>query len=126
MANRTTAAEVLAIMDNCQVSESDITTHYIPTANALVTKIYEDNTEMTDTLLEEVERWLTAHLIAVSRSRTTTNEKVGDASVSYTGTFSEGLKSTPYGQMVLALDITGMMGRIGKRVASIYAVTSFK
>ena len=122
---RTTATEVLAIMDNCQVSEADITNHYIPTANALVTDILGDDTEIGDTLLEDIERWLTAHLITVSRWRTTTDEAIGVVRVKYTGQFGKMLESTPYGQMVLTLDTTGKMGRSGKQRANIYTITSF-
>ena len=125
MAVRTTAAEVLAIMDNCQVSESDVTTYYISVATLLVDDILGDDTVLGDTMKAAIEQWLTAHLIAVSRSRTTTEEKVGDASLKYTGRFGEGLKSTPYGQMVLTLDSTGKMAKSGQRGASIYAITSF-
>ncbi|OFY64753.1 MAG: hypothetical protein A2Y71_06170 [Bacteroidetes bacterium RBG_13_42_15] len=125
MANRTTAAEVLAIMDNCSVSSDDITTHYITAANALVTSILGDDTDIGSTLLEEIERWLTAHLIAVSRWRSTQTEKVGEVSVKYTGFFGKMLESTPYGQMVLTLDTTGKMARSGKGRASIYGVKSF-
>ena len=57
--------------------------------------------------------------------RTTSDEKIGDVSVKYTGKWGELLKSTPYGQMALALDITGKLARAGKTGASIYAVKSF-
>ena len=123
---RTTATEVKAIMDNCQVSDDDITDHYIPAANAIVTKVLGDDSDIGATLMEEVERWFTAHMIASSRWRTTKSDKVGDIQVQYTGEFKQDLSSTPYGQMVKQLDITGKMMNIGKRAAGIYAVTSFE
>jgi hypothetical protein len=121
----TTAAEVLKIMDNCSVAELDITTNYIPAASALITKVFEDDTEIGSTLQEEIERWFTAHMIACSRFRTAEQEKIGDASIKYTGKWSEGLRSTPYGQMVLQLDFTGKMAALSKRRMRLIAIKSF-
>ena len=122
---RTTATEVKAIMDNCPVSDDDVTNHYISAASALVTGVFGDDADIGDTLIEEIERWFTAHMIASSRYRTLTSERLGDASVSYTVQFRENLSSTPYGQMVLQLDITGKMGDVGKKAARIRAIKSF-
>jgi hypothetical protein len=124
MAVRTTSAAVIQIMDNCTVSTTIIDTLIIA-ASAVIDKVFEYDTVMTDVMLTEVEKWLTAHMIATTLSKTTTEEKVGDASVKYTGKYGEGLKSTPYGQMVLLLDVTGLMGNSGKQAASIYAVPGF-
>jgi len=125
---RTTAAEVRLIMDNLTtdvMSDTDVDS-YILGANALVTKILGTDTTIGSVLLEDIERWFTAHMIACTRHRTTTEEKLGDAAVKYTGVFKEQLSSTPYGQMVLQLDTTGKMGLIGKKAASTKAVTSFE
>lgn len=122
---RTTAAAVLAIMDNCQVSSDDIDDYYIPTANVLITQIFEDDSEMEDSELTAIEQWFTAHMLASSRHRSAKTEKVGTASVTYTGTFKEYLSSTPYGQMVLQLDRTGLMADAGLKAASIRAIKSF-
>ena len=121
---RTTADEVKLIMDNLTLSDPIIDS-FILGANALVTKILGDDTTIGAVLLEEIERWFTGHMIASTRHRSTIKEKIGDASVEYTGKFLENLSSTPYGQMVMQLDITGKMSNIGKRAASIYAVKSF-
>jgi len=124
MANRTTAAEVKQIMDDCTLDDT-IVDVYIVAANALVTKVLGDDTNIGTVLIEEIERWFTAHMIASTRWRTTTDEKLGDASVKYTGVFKENLSSTPYGQMVKQLDITGKMANIGKRSAKMYAAIEF-
>lgn len=121
---RTTAAEVKEIMDNC-ILEDDIVDVYIVGANALVTKILGNDTTIGSVLIEEIERWFTAHMIASTRHRSTKKEKTGEASVEYTGQFRENLSSTPYGQMVIQLDVTGKMSDVGKRNASIYAIPSF-
>lgn len=125
MAARVTVAEVKLIMDNCSLDDS-IVDAYILAANALVTSILGTDTSIGTVLLKEVERWYTAHLIACTTWRTTTKEKIGEASVEYTGQFRENLSSTPYGQTVLQLDITGKMGLIGKKAVSTKAVTSFE
>lgn len=121
---RVTYDEVEQILDSCTLGETIIDV-YIEAANALVTKILGDDTTIGATLLKEIERWFTAHMIASTLWRTTAKEKVGDASVEYTGEFKENLSSTPYGQMVMQLDITGKMGNLGKKAAGVYAITSF-
>ena len=125
---RTTPAEVRLIMDN--LTEADLSNTIIDTyilgANALVTKILGDDTTIGAVLMEDIERWFTAHMIASTRWRLASKEKVGQASVEYTGEWKQDLSSTPYGQTVKLLDTTGKMSNIGKRAASIFAVTSFE
>ena len=121
---RTTADEVKEIMDNCTLTDA-VVDSFITGANALVTFILGSDTAIGNTLRGEVEKWFTAHMIACTLHRTTETERLGDASVKYTGQFRENLASTPYGQMVMQLDPTGKMGNIGKKGASMYAVTSF-
>jgi len=124
MAVRTTSAEVLQILDSCTLS-STIIDVFIASASRLVDVVYEDDTTMTSSQLEDVELWLTAHMISSTLHRTTSKETIGDTSVSYTGYWSKNLESTPYGQMVLILDTTGLMGNVGKQAASITAVKGF-
>jgi len=128
MAARTSAAEVRLIMDNLtedNLSDTRVES-FILGANALVTKILGDDSSIGTVLLEDIERWFTAHMIASTVWKTTTEEKLGDATVKYTGEWKQNLSSTPYGQMVLQLDITGKMANIGKKGAGIYAITSFE
>jgi len=124
---RTTATEVRLIMDNLTTDAASDTVidSFILGANALVTKILGDDTSIGAVLLEDIERWFTAHMIACTIHRTTTEEKLGEATVKYTGEFKQDLSSTPYGQMVKQLDITGKMANIGKKGAGIFAVISF-
>ena len=121
---RTTAAEVKAVMDNCTVADAVVDV-LIESASALVTKILGTDAYIGSVLLESVEMYFTAHMIASTLDRTTKSVKIGQVSAEYTGTFRENLSSTPYGQMVLTLDFTGKMGDIGKKRASIHAITSF-
>lgn len=125
MAVRTTHDEVLDIMDSgCTVGHT-IIDRLIIAASAVVDEVFENDTDVSATLLEEIECWLTAHMIASTLWRTTSEEKIGDASAKYTGQWGKKLESTPYGQMVLILDTTGKMARSGKIAASIFAVKSF-
>jgi hypothetical protein len=120
---RVSAIEVKEIMDNCTVIDAVVDT-FIDASTALIDKIYAD-TIVTDALLKEIERWLTAHMLASTLARTTSDEKLGDASVKYTGQWGKKLESTPYGQMVLVLDPTGLMANTGKMSATITAVNEF-
>ncbi len=124
MAVRTTATEVKQIMDNCTLADATVEA-YIVGANAWINNILGTDTTLGDTLLETLEQWFTAHMIAVSTCRTTSKEKLGEAAAEYTGTWGMKLNSTSYGQMVLTLDTTGLLAIAGKASASIYAITSF-
>jgi hypothetical protein len=121
---RVTAAEVREIMDNCTLTDIAISP-FIGGATEIVSKVFANDTSITTALLKEIERWFAAHMIASTVFRTTSEEKLGDASLVFTGKWEEGLKSTPYGQMVLTIDVTGLMANTGKMAASIYAVNEF-
>ena len=122
MAVRTTANDVKVIL-NTSLSDT-IVDRFISIANLSVNDIL-NGSGLGEDILEEIECWLAAHMIASTRDRTTETEKVGDAEVKYTGKFGEELKSTPYGQMVLTLDTTGAFASSGKRKAYIKAIKSF-
>jgi hypothetical protein len=122
---RVTISEVLIIMDSDVSVSNTAVTAMIGAASAIIDKIFEDDTVITEELLTELERWLTAHMIASTLNRTTSKERLGDAEVTYTGKWGERLNSTPYGQMVLTLDITGKMAKSGKAGMVMYAIPSF-
>lgn len=124
MANRVDYDDVKAIMDNCTTANATITV-FITSANALINKVFVNDATMSEDMLTEVEKWLAAHLIASTVFRTTSEEKLGDASLKYTGEWGKKLESTPYGQMVLLLDASGLLANAGKMAASIYAVNEF-
>lgn len=122
---RVTYLEVQAIMENCSKTAEQMEP-FITAANLLITNVFWDDTDDPSTLLKELERWMTAHMLATTICRTASEEKVGDVSVKYTGKWDKNLESTSYGQMVMQLDTTGKIGAIAKRSASIYAITSFE
>ncbi len=124
MANRTTAAEVKAILDNTALTPSQIDA-YIISANIMVTQIL--GTTLIPDVLKEIERWLTAHMIATTKERIAAKEEAGTAKIEYTGKWGSGLSSTSYGAMVLSLDTTGAMASAstGLKSAYMYAIPSF-
>jgi hypothetical protein len=119
-----TATEVRLIMKKTVTQLSDAqAAPFIAAAENLITSIITKS--ISDDLLADLEVWLSAHMIASTILRMTSEEALGDASVKYAGKWGEGLKSTPYGQMVLILDTTGLLAAAEKRKASIYAVPNF-
>jgi len=121
---RVTADDVKLIMDNCTLEDTKVDA-YITAAAELVDQVFASDAIITDTLLTEIEKWLTAHMIASSSMRTASVERIGQAEIRYTGVWGKMLESTPYGQMVLTLDITGKMAKMGKRTVSVYAIENF-
>ena len=121
---RVTIAEVQSILPTNSLTDA-VVTSFITGATALVDSAIGDSTELSTDLKKEIERWLTAHMISGTLERMAESEGAGGASIKYTGTYGQNLASTPYGQMVLTLDTTGKMASLGKKTASMYAVTSF-
>ena len=122
MAVRVVAAEVNAILDTHSISDADIGA-YIVTANTLVNSVLGTG---TDDIYSQIEKYLAAHLVSISRLRQAKKEEAGGAKIEYTGFWMTGLNSTSYGQMVLALDTTGAFAALMKKPASITAITSFE
>jgi len=127
MALRVVASEVRQILQDC--TESDINNQtmdaFIVAANAVVNKVFSGDTTIGATLLKEIEKFFTAHIVSSTIRRMAKEEEIQDARIVYTGTWKEGLSSTSYGQTVLTLDTSGKMAKAGKGVASIKAITSF-
>ena len=124
MLSRTSAKEVKEILDTSL--SNTIIGSFIRTANIIVTDILGSDTTLSATQKEEIERWLTAHLIGITKERATTKEKLGEAAVEYAGTFGKGLEQTSWGQMVLQLDTCGQFANLGKKDINITAITSFE
>lgn len=114
MATRVTATEVKEILDT-DLADAQIET-FILAANLVVTKKLADAGLGTD-LLKEIERWLSAHLVAI-RDQIPSKESLGDASMTYQGKTGMHLNFTSYGQQVLLLDTSGILASsAGKRAA---------
>lgn len=121
---RVTATEVKEVMDNCTVTDA-IVNVFIAAGELLIDKVFTDDTVLGADILKEVERFFVAHLVAMTKSRVTTEEKLGEAAVKYAGKFGMNLDATPYGQIAKQLDTTGKLASIGKQVAYMKAVKSF-
>lgn len=117
---RVTATEVKAILDDSALSDPIVDT-YILGANALVTENLA-GTSMSADLLKEIERWVAAHLISVTRERQAKKEGAGGASIEYTGEWGTGLSGSSYGQMAMTLDYTGTLSSLDKKKVVLYAV----
>jgi len=86
---------------------------FVKAANLVVTEVL-GSTSLSDDLLKEIERWFSAHLVAI-RDQKPARERVDDTEVYYQGETGFGLDSTLYGQQVVLLDTTGRMKNIGKK-----------
>ena len=123
MAVRTTATDVKTIMDSISTADA-VVDEFIAVASGMTDEVAADGT-LGDTRLEQIEQWLSAHLLASTIVRMGKQEKLGEASITYTGEFGSGLHSTPYGQMVKILDTTGILAAKGKKKITFKAITSF-
>jgi len=129
---RTSVLAVKQILDNTTLSNIIIEA-YINSANVMVTEVL-GGTDLSDDTLTEIERWVAAHMVASTRERQAIKEAAGTASITYTGAYGVGLKSTSYGQMALTLDTSGLLAIAsggaklasgGAKFAFIKAITSF-
>jgi hypothetical protein len=121
----TTTASPDMIKEILETSLSDTAIEaYIGAANLIITQSLSSS-GLSDLLLTELERWLTCHLIASTRERQVKSEETGQAKVSYDSKIGLGLDLTTYGQQCKLLDPTGLLSKLGKQAASIYAVPSF-
>jgi len=109
MANRVTDADVKQIIALNVLTD---TTVFIDTAHLLVDE-YLSTKGISEALLTQIEKYLSAHLVALHNDeRQLTEQELGDATDTYTGTFGKGLDSTQYGQTVKMLDPTGIFAGI--------------
>ena len=118
---RVTATEVKEIIST-KLSGSQLDP-FITIANQMVTSLLAAKTSLTDEIRKEIERWLSAHYVAIYE-----NMEAGRGVISFSGiggagnkgTFSSvGIKNTTYGQTAIELDITGTLATIGRQSASI-------
>ncbi len=121
MATRVTASEVKVIIDT-SLSDGDVDS-FINSANIMVNNILGDE-DLNEDLLTEIEKWYTAHLIAVSRDRQAQSETVDNASIRYAGQYGTNLNMTSYGQTVKQLDTSGRMAKVGEKQAGLWSIKS--
>jgi len=117
---RTTATKVKEIISTSL--DDTIIDGYINGATLLIDNVLGTNTTLGDELLAEIERWLSAHMLASTREQQLKAAKAGSASATFQGVTGKGLESTLYGQNVLMLDTTGAFASLGGKSVSILAV----
>ena len=108
---RVTAEEVEEIIE---YDDTISLTPFITIANIMVT----DNctgSDYDDTLLMEIERWLSAHFYTI-RDQRPASEKAGTVAVSYQYKVDLALNVTTYGQQAMLLDNAGNLAQLNKRI----------
>jgi len=116
MANRVSSSDVDEIMEE-DYSSTDLEVFIIP-ANLIVTDRCSDS-GYSAAHLKELERWLSAHFVAISKkTNRIAAEKIDIASVTYMAmsTGESALDMTPYGRQVKLLDTAGNL--LSDKVAS--------
>lgn len=116
---RTNIADVRIIITT-SLEDGQITS-FISDTNLIVTSKFT-GVDIDDDILEAIEKWLTAHFIAMSQKRQLSEQKVDEASVKYAGKFGLHLEHTTYGQMVIFLDPTNTMIDASKTTAKLRSI----
>lgn len=118
-----TADDVKKIIDT-DLADATIEA-YLTSASELVSASISV-TAITNSLREEIIRWLTAHLIASTQEQQLSKAGAGPTSVTFQGKTGLGLDSTQYGQQVQILDTTRTLSRLGKGKVELFAIRSFE
>ena len=118
MANRVTAAEVLAIMDTNDIDSSGVYP-FIVAANIVITDKLAGQS-LGEDLLKECERWLAAHFaVVLDPSTNIQTEKTGATQATYFGKSGLGLDGSVYGQRLRLLDTSGILSELGMKEARV-------
>lgn len=109
---RTTIQNVKLLLDTA-LADAAINA-FIASANRLMDTLFEDDEDIED-LLEELETWLTCHLIVSTREPTAESVSAAGVSVKMSAAKSAGtgLSSTSYGRQAMMLDTTGILSAWG-------------
>lgn len=118
MANRVVGQEVKDIIDTEKTSSQ--VDPYITSAHLVVDQ-HLLGQGLSEALLTEIERWLSAHFVAVD-DKQEDFVWIGDSRARFGGKFGLGLDFTAYGQQVKLLDPTGALAALGKPKASFTVV----
>ena len=86
---------------------------FITVAHLIVENVIGSSPIMTNEMLKEVERWLSAHFVCIRDPRAT-SEGANGLSISYEGQPGKFLQSTRYGQQACLLDLSGSLANLGK------------
>ena len=119
---RTDVDKVRAILTDSDLTDDQIT-GYITAANVFTTNAVSGK-GLQECVLEEIERWITAHMVSTTSERVAQKEGAGGAFIEYAGQFGEGLKSTSYGQMAILMDTSGTLAKLSGKAAWIRTVNN--
>jgi hypothetical protein len=108
---RTTASEIKDILDT-ELSDARIEA-FIQAASDVVTGLLSN--DFDEPILTNIERWLTAHYIAVTVERRAIQEIAGPVEQKFSDIYGQNLQATDYGQVAASLDTTGKLASIGRR-----------
>ena len=109
---RVTATTVKEIVQS-SLTDDVINTNHIVTANIFVDEYLEGQTDLSDSMLTQIELYLAAHYVSLTEEGgALTRDKLGDADTSFANIYSQGLGSTRFGQSALALDVTGTLANL--------------
>lgn len=120
---RTTPDLVRGILADTELIDAQLET-YISAANTFINETIAGKGLKACTL-EEIERWVAAHLISVTKERFAKKEGAGGAYIEYAGNFGEGLKGTSYGQMAILMDTTGTLAALGGKHIKLIAIKEY-
>ena len=111
--SRVSVAEVKQIIDiDDNIIDADLQV-FIEDASDLVTEVCTSSI-LTAARLKTIERWLSAHFIAISDMRAS-DEKAGPVSQGFQYKVDIGLDVTMYGQQAKRLDISGALARLDNK-----------
>lgn len=116
---RTTVDDVKNILDDTQLTDIQIE-GFVNSANVFVTATLGTK-GLTEALLTDIEMWISAHMISVTRERIYKEAGAGGAYVKYAGEWGEGLLGSTYGQMAVNLDTSGTLINLAKQKSSAWS-----
>jgi len=93
--------------------DSSVTTYEPFKTAASILVVTKIGTDLEEATLKEIERWLSAHFIAI-RDMRSSMEKAGSVSQSFQHKVDLNLSNTMYGQQAMMLDTTGKLLAISK------------
>ncbi len=114
MTARVSAGAVKTIV-RTDISDADVTAHFIDTANLYVDTHLVPGAGHSDRVLEKIELYLSAHFVALTEEQGgITRSKLGDADESFANVYEGGLKSTRFGLQALSLDTSGILTAVAQ------------
>lgn len=117
MAVRITTTQLKNVIEVGSLTDPELSTHINVASNLVDVKLVGKG--LSDTTLEHIELYLSAHYVALRNLRGNIEGTVGETTERLPA--GEGFKLTTYGQQALALDSTGILAALGKQRAQFRA-----